>query len=147
MRLPRMTIRRWMILVLVIALLIVSGRWGWRMSRVYGLKAVDHSAKEQRARLTLKMMQMPPPSSTRIQRQVSSRVVTALANRPGSKDLLAVWEGPRIEELSPTALQIARREALEWEELVTYRARMRRKYEWAAWFPWLPVWPDPPEPN
>jgi hypothetical protein len=117
-----------MILVLAIALMIVSGRWGWRMARVYGLNAADHSAKQPRARLTLKMMQMPPPSSTRIQRQASSRIVTALANRPGSKDLLAVWEGPRIEELSPTGLQIARREALGWEELVIDHARMRRKY-------------------
>ena len=146
MRLPRMTTRRWMVLVLAIALLIVCGRWGWRMSRVYGLKAAYHTDQEWNAQLTLRIIQSAP-SSTQIQRRASGRIISALASLPGSKDLLDVWRGPPIEELSPTALQLARREAAKWQELATYHSRMRRKYEWAAWFPWLPVWPDPPEPE
>ena len=147
MRRPRMTKRWWMVLVLAVALAMVCGRWGWRMSRVYGQKAAYHDAQEWNARLTLRMVQNPPPSSTRLQRLDSGRIMSALASLPGSKDLLAVWRGPLIEEQSPTALQHARREAEKWEELVIYHLQMRRKYERAAWFPWLPVGSDPPEPK
>jgi hypothetical protein len=147
MRLTRMTTRRWMVLVLAIALSMVCGRWGWKTSGAYGLKAAYHDAQERNARLTLRMMQSTPPSSTRIQWQDAARIMSALVSLPWSKDLLADWHWPPIEERSPTALQLARREAAKWEELVIYHMQMRRKYERAAWFPWLPVEPDPPEPD
>jgi len=147
MRLPRMTTRRWMVLVLAIALSMVCGQWGWRMSNAYGLKAAYHTAQEMNARLTLRIIQSPPPSSTRIQGLDSGRIMSAMASVPGSKDLLAVWHGPPIEEPTPTDLQLALREAAKCEDLVIYHSRMRRKYEWAAWFPWLPVCSDPPEPK
>lgn len=145
MLLPRMTTRRWMVLVLAIALSIEFGRWGWSRSKVYALKASQHADRERKARLG--MMQFTPLSRARTQRLVSGRVATTLASRPRSKDLLAVWDGPPIEELSPTALQVARREAAEWNQLVIYHSWLRRKYEWATWFPWLPVWGDPTEPE
>ena len=60
MRLPRMTTRRWMVLVLAIALSIECGRWGWRMSRANRLTAAHHADQERIARLG--MMQSAPPS-------------------------------------------------------------------------------------
>jgi hypothetical protein len=106
----------------------------------------SHHARQE-AKAGLERMRAAPPLRPRIQQLASARAATSLASRPGSKDSLAVWNGPPIEELSPTALQVARREAAEWDVLVMYHSRLRRKYEWMTWFPWLPVWADPPEPE
>src|SRR5262245_23678525 len=121
MSLPRMTTRRWMVLVLATALSTELGRWSWSTSKAYARKASHHARQEAKARS--EMMRAAPPLRPRIQQLVSARAATSLASRPGSKDLLAVWNGPPIEELSPTALKIARREAAEWDELVMYHSR------------------------
>jgi hypothetical protein len=125
----------------------LCGVWGWRMSMVYGRKAAYHIVEERNARLALQTMQTAPPSTTQIHLRDSARIMSAMVSLPGSKDLLSVSGRPPIAEPSPTAVQLARREAAKWENLVTYHLRMRRKYEWAASFPWLSVSPDPPEPK
>ncbi len=147
MRLPSMTRRRWLVLVPAIALLMSCGGWGWRMSRLYGREATYHTAEERNARLALQMMRTAPPSTTQTRLGDAARIMSALVSLPGSRDLFSDSMRPRIEEPSPTAVQLARREAAKWEKLVIYHFRLRRKYEWAASFPWLPVSPDPPEPK
>jgi hypothetical protein len=142
-----MTTRTWAFLLIAIALSMACGQWGWKTSWAYGLKAAFHDAQVRNSGLALRLMQSTPPSMPRIQAQDSARIMSALVSLPGSKDLLASWRWPLIEERSPTALQYARGEAAKWEELVIYHMQMRRKYERAAWFPWLPVEPDPPEPD
>jgi hypothetical protein len=158
-----------MALVLALALSLVCGRWGWRVSRSYALKAAYHADQRMSARLALTkirraltIMQKAPPSILQARRRaeartVSARIMSALASRPGSKDLLTVWVREPKEndgELSAYPLQLGgpeaerlEEEAARFQERVTYHARMERKYEWATWFPWLPLRADPPEPK
>ena len=145
MRLPRMTTRCWMVLVLAIALSIECGRWGWRMSRANRLTAAHHADQERIARLGMMQMSASSPPELSGLSPPASRLPWRVVR--GRQTCLPIRNGPPIEELSPTALQVARREAVEWNELVVYHSRLRRKYEWATWFPWLPVWADPPEPQ
>jgi hypothetical protein len=150
-----MTTRRWMIVVAVVAVLTAWGLWGRRMAEVYRLKALTHAAHEANGRLSLRMLRTPTVRTGGAGfagQRVQSRLLRGVVTRPGSKDLLADWEGPPIDvEPSGTARRAydddLQRKASPVSRKVAYHARMRRKYEWAAWLPWFPLLPDPPEPD
>ncbi len=120
MRLPRMTTRRWMIAVAVVALLIGGSIGGYRLKRFHDLfldRAEYHA-----------MMEVARRKSEHAHRELglqyfgfdsaSSRAVRAKALRD-------------IEFFSRAAI---------------HHAEMARKYGYAAQNPWLPVAADPPEP-
>ena len=118
MRWPRMTMRRWMITVLVAGLLLggIVGR--------YRLKRRHDSF--------LAHFRYHVQTVNTWERQ--ERTVRHLARVFEEHNELGSAEHERF-----TAGQLARR--------VAYHAAMARKYRHAARHPWLPVGPDPPEPE
>jgi hypothetical protein len=144
-----MTLRRWMLLVLVTALMLARGIWGQQRKSTYRVLALYHAADEMNCRAELRVLQSPSPP--RLNRQNLSRLMNAVASTPGSKDLLTTWNGPPVDvQLPPItgeALVALQRREVTLAAKIAYHARMRRKYEWLTCLPWLPVWPDPPEPK
>ena len=127
MRLPRMTIRCWMILVAAVGCLLgVAGMV--RKSRRMIARAEFH------ARERLAMDRVTDG------RRIFEGVATALLyRRPGEGSMGTV----RFDERDALAEQLR----ASWQRRADYHAAMRRKYERAAMYPWLAVEPDPPEPE
>jgi hypothetical protein len=170
MRLPRMTTRRWMIAVAVLALSFGGHRYAVALRQKrddYLARAAQHSRLEIQGRrwMTMAMTRLarperpepapPPPTMTSDEiRAAIDHVVGLPAERPNSSDGDdRFWQAH--------ARMLARNKAMhEWRnappgeqeleyqrEQVNYHAAMARKYRRAALYPWLPVAPDPLEPK
>lgn len=118
MRWPRMTMRRWIVTVLVAGLLLGGIVGSYRLKRRrdsflahlrYHVQTVNVWERQER----------------------TVRHLAQLGEEDNEPDF--------AEHERFTAGQIARR--------VAYHAAMARKYRRAARYPWLPVEPDPPEPE
>jgi hypothetical protein len=136
MRLPRMTTRRWMILVGLVGLTLFGSIIAMRMSRrakSYQSRASIWRQEEAGARQHL--------AYCRKQLDGTERAVSQLRAR--SHNLY------QPEELARKIAADAawwRANARHTEAVVAYCASMRRKYEHAVRYPWLAVPPDPPRP-
>lgn len=140
MRPPRMTTRRWLVLVAVIGLVsgaIVGGLRSKRRQEYFGSLAKRFAACES---ICLNAL---PPLDKFI--EVNTQSVEILEKSPDLN-----WPSPP----GPSPLEEIRgilREGLDdrasWERKSAHYARLKVKYEYAARFPWLPVGPDPPEPE
>ena len=117
MRLPRMTTRRWMVAVAVIALAIATVRIRER-SLTYRRKAAYHADVAMQG--------------SRAGRFDDRRGVVLRNSGPGPFNAPSrPWQ--IIVILDPRQID--------------HHGKMARKYEQAARYPWLPVEPDSPEPE
>jgi hypothetical protein len=116
MRLPRMTIRRWMIAVLAVAILLTAEkiRRNWRERR---LKAAAYLAEAKSW----------SDDASKVERMM---VLPRSRSDPASRQTLAGLE------------KVAR----NYRDFERSNRELASKYERAARHPWLPVEPDPPEP-
>jgi hypothetical protein len=119
MRLPRMTTRRWIIVVAVIGLMVIglmlgSGVWLKQRRDHFLLLAQSH------------------------QKEVASSTARgkALKSRFG-----------RTSGMSNEEIMDLQRDYDQMIDRADHHASLARKYEQAARYPWLPVEPDPPEPE
>jgi hypothetical protein len=133
MRLPRMTIREWMIAMVVTALAVGAvslDRW----SRDYRRRAEFHarmeSTYEDKWRKAIVRMEKSAKIVDKLERQLPPDFP------PGSFR----------ETVGGFALEIRERAAADAQR-GGYHAALARKYRYAASHPWLPVEPDPPEPG
>ncbi len=117
MRLPRMTMRRWMVVVAAVGLigLIMGGGVWLKQRRDYFLSlAQSHQAE----------------------------VASSTARGKALKSRFGVASGMTVEEV----MQL-NRDYDRMMDRADHHASLARKYERAARSPWLPVEPEPPEPE
>jgi hypothetical protein len=172
MRLPRMTIRRWMVTVFFFAAIITVGRLAWR-SRKFQQLAAWHNL---RAGVYTAAITVPPPPPAeknfvesavedglrQIEETRNSWNYFAIEDR-GIGEVREYWgqaavhtvEDLRREEeiLKRAQERLKRLLASDYElnslrrRLAAYHNDMRGKYRRAASRPWLLVAPDPPVPE
>jgi hypothetical protein len=123
MRLPRMTTRRWMVAVAVVAFLIagtIEVPRLWNVRRNYLALAEWYGDRE-----------------TRLHENTQMRFLLERARRRSAEESASVPSEveKRIQD------RIAR-----MDEMGTYYGQIRAKYERGARYPWLPLEPDPPMP-
>jgi hypothetical protein len=133
MRLPRMTTRRWMIVVVIVGLLMGGVRLKQRRNR-FRFRAQIH---EQRAAFYPKL---------------ESRERKICAELPGmiaELEKLKRYRGPAEAHLTALKVQLdqSRTNLARWTNRIAYDAALAHKYQHAARYPWLPLEPDPPEPD
>jgi hypothetical protein len=151
MRLPRMTTRRWMVAVAVVALSFGGYRQVIRLRRERHsrlARARWHAGAEADYRRLIAAITGRPARRRRADQVPTSPALTAAeldrAFRrqfalPAERSVVADMLKARAE-YSPSRLPLHRRRA-------DYHAELARKYTWAASRPWLPVEPDPPVPQ
>src|SRR5262245_6514471 len=125
MRLPRMTTRRWMIAVAIVAPVMAVVAQTMENSRLAGLRwrhdtfsSLAKSYRDREAGL----------------RQRSQDILDFLDNRKGYIAMGALFE-------------VSREAAARYAKVADYYAELGQKYEKAARYPWLHVEPAPPEPK
>jgi hypothetical protein len=118
MRLPRMTTRRWMIAVAVVA----PGLGAWDLAR-------------QRQRYLERAGVM------REKEYISEMAVFVASDRDANGCHILIPDG-----FDPLAAPLPA-DLVSLRDEYIYFQRMRTKYQYAARYPWLPVEPDPPEPK
>ena len=135
MRLPRMTTRRWIVVVVIVGLLMVGVRLKQRRSLLLS-RAQFH---EQKAAFYPKLESR--------ERKICAeypRLIAGLERLQDYRDREPVRS--RLEDLK-VRLDESRRNLARWTNRIAYYAGMAHKYQHAARYPWLPVEPDPPEPE
>ena len=129
-RLPRLTVRRLMILVGLVALAIAGSLQAIRLrrlSRDYSALANYHAGREQFARSGVQRSHEDWLVNYRRTRQaVEAGTIRFDADRPS-------------QYFSPPP-------DVQWK-LFEYHCRMREKYERSAHYPWITPAPNPPEPG
>ena len=138
MRLPRMTTRQWMIVILIIAL-DLGGFIGVRAVWQYFMalnRLQHHEGMEESSRYWANFWD-------RLERDAKDGMA-GTADLPES-DRRAVQDG--WLKGSKTFLDLLRRNAALERRKAEYHAAMARKYGLVARMPWLPVDRDPPEPD
>ena len=133
MRPPRMTIRQWMVAMVVMALVVGAvslDRW----SRDYRRRAEFHarmeSTYEEKWREAIARMEKSAKMVDKLERQL-----------PPDFPL-----GSFRDTVERFVLEIRERAAANAQR-GSYHAAMARKYRYAALHPWLTIEPDPPEPK
>jgi hypothetical protein len=161
---PRLTVRRLMITVAIVALLMAFGiqaRWVFRNVQEYSRRALMHSSKEAFGR-----------EESEYEKRLAQSLVdrlTAFKERIGSRDLeecssgQAHGETDRADELRRSASYKAyvketidvyqkearyhARDAEEFRHWIEYHSSLRAKYEAAMRRPWVSISPDPTYPE
>ena len=134
MRLPRMTMRRWTVVVVVVGLVMGIAGVGHRLKRRHDYllsRAQYYAAMEETCR-TIKLS--------------AGDSETLLATFSVSVDKPA----PTGEILAKEILDGIHRLSLsraKLPETIAYHVAMATKYRRAARYPWLPIEPDPREPE
>jgi hypothetical protein len=165
MRPPRMTTRRWMAAVAIVALSLGGSHYAIRLKHRrdrYLAQAMVHSSLEAQALRSLASaparfaLREPGPTSMPGD-EVAGAIdrVSGLA-AGGSDEHLGHVSYREDQEARERAIAPARRRILvenqrkEGERLrkqSDYHAALARKYRYAASRPWITIEPDPPEPN
>ncbi len=140
MRLPRMTTRRWMIFVAMVAIGI-GGEMTRRRWVYYRMKAVEYAREE---RLLLDVAEEQDADVAGFEREAEE-----LMERAGLHEGYSGEDGRR-EEMARVAKQNAlklSRFAGHTRQVAAFYGRLKRKYECAVVLPLLSVDPDPPAPD
>jgi hypothetical protein len=142
MRLPRMTTRRWIMVVVAVALVMAVIVGGLRLRQrreALAIRAIGHAMRKAECEhLKHNSKQM--------------LILTDLRNNILSQERsLGSDDPPRPDKGLTHRAKAAKldwhEEAVRMDRAIAYHAAMQRKYEDAAQRPWLPVEPDPPEPR
>jgi hypothetical protein len=140
MRLPRMTTRRWMLVVGVFALAIGGTIEGVRLKRRHDefvAKCEHHTERKQ-------FLEMLERYGDVFARGYSLGPFDEDILEREQKSFQPVWSSAEEKE----AFLASKQQFLQGiTPRLAYHATMARKYERAARYPWLPVEPDPPEPE
>jgi hypothetical protein len=149
MQLPRMTTRRWMIVIAVGAVLL--GAETTRQRRVaFRRRATDHARAEKSYRRHLDCYLQKVEEGERLTSRMSpssrrfvdvSMLTQALAPLGRLAD-----SRPDFEASEARNLPMYRSAVDRFAADVAYHAAMRHKYELASRHPWLSIEPDPPAP-
>ena len=151
MRIPRMTTRRWLIAVAVVALSFGGHRLRVGLMREHDsrlAKAAWHAKAEVDYRRLIAAITGPParrrranpvPTSAALMGAELDRAIRRQFDPPPARSVMADMLKSRAE-FSPSRLAYHRRRA-------DYHAELAQKYTRAASRPWLPVEPDPPMPK
>jgi hypothetical protein len=119
MRLPRMTTRRWMIAVAVVA----TSVWGWEITcRAYAYRSLAAYFQQREWIATAAVC-----------------IEAGAAQYKGCDFTIP-------DDFDPATAHL-RSDHERYRRLFFHYRRMRQKYEHVARYPWLPVQPDPPEPK
>jgi hypothetical protein len=134
MRLPRMTTRRWMIVVMVVGLVMGAIIGGIRLKRRHE-DFLYRAQRHENSMILLRMIRGRWPGPTRtVSRSLLERT---FAEKPELLEGIAAYE---------QAIALAEQRIAWLERRISYNAAMARKYRHAARYPWLPIEPDPPPP-
>ena len=152
MRLPRVRLRLWWLMVLIGAIAVFLGTWIEvprlrELSRIYRSRA-NHYAELERRAFSEQQKQhecLAFWSALAAEREQPGGARASSGDPDGG----AVHVESRADRIARTWEQAAwhAREAALWESQASQYARMRRKWQRVAAFPWLPVEPDPPNPE
>jgi hypothetical protein len=139
MQLPRMTIRRWVVVVVIVA----AAMSAWRLRRLSQRYSTIAAFQRQQQGYADRARNPLPKAIDRF--EVEGRRFAEAARTAGNQREARFMrdEAARLAGLAETYREWVR----DFTELSDYRAQLRRKYEQAATYPWLPVDPDPPEPE
>lgn len=157
MRLPRMTIGRWMMTIAFVAAIITAGRIGWRWRRFHEAAAWHRTqsdlyaagASRQSASVNDDVVAVAVKSGLR-QIEVEKRSWKFHLGASGGYPvfrLLTVDEVRREQEALDQATAELDAIFARHQQLADYHRDMSRKYQRAATRPWLPISPDPPVPE
>ena len=135
MRLPRMTTRRWMILIATVAIAF-GAELMRRRSVSYRATANRYAFEEAKTRAWGETS-----DRSAAERQKHLREIQAFAEGGGGA-FRASWN-PLIDSAT-RCLTLASGEAEFCHRMAAHWGALRAKYERAARRPWLPVEPDPP---
>jgi hypothetical protein len=158
MGLTRMTIRRWMITVALVAVIITAGQLFWR-SRRFRILAELHQAQASTFAATAARFQPPI-----VEEAIAAEVYEVVRQFEEGVPLWRLLDMDMSMRPIPVTAQQARREEkqrlkaralfsgmnrakyVHSQHLAEYHVEMSRKYRRAATQPWLPVPLDPPVP-
>jgi hypothetical protein len=138
MRLPRMTTRRWMAAVAIVAVAI-GGEMMRRRSVSYRGQANRYALAEAKVRTWGKNSDQRTAEHKKHLRKVQSFAES------GGGAFRASWKS--FIDSATRSVTLASEEAERFHRLAAHYAALRMKYERAARYPWLPVEPDPPKPE
>jgi hypothetical protein len=134
MRLPRMTTRRWMVIVVIVGVVMGAIVGGVRLKRRHSYflaRVQSHAEREDDCR-------------------ERKRLFDALEWNSAAE---IEWKTKDKQGGSPEVARAKRTRALVHDHKeratrgIAYHAAMAQKYRYAARYPWFPVEPDPPEPE
>ena len=137
-RLPRMTIRRWIIVVILVATALTL----WTMeqrSRGLRRRAAFHAAESEQ--LTF-YYEVETQCLADLERELEVDLSLTRKHRGSSQALRYLESAERNIGKTEESRAILRAVA----EQIEHHAHLRRKYEQASSRPWVSVSPDPPEP-
>ena len=130
MRLPRMTVRRWMVAVVLVGLLCLLAH---RRRSFAQIAAYHESRMVARMYPRSPVKGLPMGHGVRGPDITAERLADSLAERRGNGYIYYFRAGSRMTEDDVRATI--------WHEA------MARKYREASRYPWFPVMPDPPMPS
>lgn len=144
MRFPRMTMRRWMVIVAVMAIILGFIAWDIRLqaiARVYRSRAWKMGRIEETNRLAESYLSKQSESD----RLLTGAIEQAMADFKSAGARKRELER-EAESLREHALKV-RAEAIQKRKITAHYGSLRKRYEEAARHPWREVAPDPPEPK
>jgi hypothetical protein len=165
MRLPRMTTRRWMVAVAVVALSLGGSLYTVRLKRKRDrclARAAWHSTMEADALRSLArvagLFARPEPVPAPKTDDELAWAIDRVLGLPirgwgpseedhGLREEQEAKEHAMAASRSRVVAEFRRRESVRLRKQVDYHAVLARKYQGAASRPWLAVPPDPPEPR
>jgi hypothetical protein len=160
-----MTVRRWMLVVAIVAAGVSLWELGWSRHRRYSLRAVMETKEATwltRLATDEKGRAAPQPKSLANGDVASEEgedlelAIRLIQSPTFAKGLAARMIGSLAERGEASRRNIAIEEARarlhmrlasKYQRRAEYHALLGRKYEHAARYPWLPVDPDPPPPE
>ena len=151
MPLPRMTTRRWMVAVVVVALGIYSGLLVWRSSQ-FNRTALQHTeqAASCRERETYHAARVATEVNMLSIRERHLELARSIAERSSGSDGVVkalVEEAESSLAYGRSVLDDHRRNLANAVATRAYHERLMKNYRRAARRPWLPAPPDPPPPE
>jgi hypothetical protein len=165
MRLPRMTVRRWMLAVAIVAVVVSVWRLCWSRHRRFSLRAaieMKEATRLTRLAAPAKARAAPEPRSL-ANRDAASEEGEALelaihliqspafAKGLAARMLQSLAErgmAPRRDiAIEEARARLHMRLASKYQRRAEYHAILGRKYQAAAARPWLSVEPGPPPPD
>ena len=144
MRVPRvrLTVRRMMAVVVLVAVLMWGGQT-WRRWQVYRRSAMYYAQVELWSGQTVAWTDRQIARARRDNLELVGAAQHASKVFDGDREVTPAEFAASLEQ--GVAMLVANAARLRAQ--VAYFARMKRKYERAARYPWLPVEPDPPVPQ
>ncbi len=135
MRLPRMTIFRWMIVILGVGLATAGIVGGTRLKR---RREHFRSLAQRYSALETMCLEYTTLADAEVRQSTKEVELFEKYLKPSEQSLLGQTQ---------RHLRGAHDTQESWALKTAHCTRLKQKYEYVARYPWLPVDPDPPEPD